>query len=497
MYNLLSLFPSLTDFYLEDLPDDLLVNSIDLPSLDGPATADLANMTGLNSQPQTMPGLSATPPTSSQAQIMQSSVSMMPQQQQQTTQQLPAASSAVQPTQPHPPPSSTPVPLSNSNPQRATGLTTSAGAPPNTTVVSTTADPTPALPNISSTSATAYPANVANPLPSATLGMTMPPRGPPASNSYNSYVGGMTSSAPAINSQMNPMQPQQTQQMVNYISSGSLRHPSATPSMGHMHGQMVHPHAQQRNMIAGQPGMIQMRQRQPMMHPMHGASSMMAGHPQAPMGMQHHSHMIAHGGQQVGMSGGMMQHNHGAMHMPPNMHLSPYDPRSRMMQPAIMTKPGMSIHHHRMQNPHQMQHPAMHPGRIAPRPHVPGNHMQYVGDPSGYQGNMRGGYQVAPGQSGLSPHSQAGSSQMLNQQLPVANTVPPNPQNMPTQQQPPRPPSEGVAQGSPLPGQLSSTAGAQLQVATPPHQQQATHPHQQATPSQPHPQGAAALNVSL
>ena len=472
------------------------MTTIDLPALDGPATADLANMTGLNSapsQPQVMPGLNSTPPTSSQGQMMQSntsSVSMMPQQQT-STQPLPAASasSAVQPTQP-PPPSSTPVPLPNSNAPRATGMTTSAaaGGPPNTAVISTTAHPTPALPNISSTSAAQYPANVANPLSSATPGMAMAPRGPPASIPYNSYVGGMTSSAPAINSQMNPMQPQPAQQMVNYMGgTGSLRHPPGTHSMGPVPGQLVH-HQQQRAMMAGQPGMMQLRQRQPtMMHPVHGGSSMMPG--QA-MGMQHHSHMITHGGQTMGMGGRLMQHNPG-MHMAaPNIHLSPYDPRSGMMQPTMISKSGMSIHHHRMANPHPIQHPAM---RMAPRPHVAPNHMQYVGDPlGGYQGNMRGGYPVAPGQSALSPHSQAGSAQMMNQQL--ATTVPTNQQNMLTQQQPPRPPSE--PQGSPLPGQLTSAAGTQLQVATPPQQQQVTPPHQQATPSQQHAQGAAAHNVS-
>ena len=428
----------LPDFFLGDLPDDLLVTNIDLPALDGPSTADLTNMTCPNSTTaqlqQQLAGLNSTPPNSLQARPTQPSVSPMT--------RPPPTSAAANLTPQQPPPASTPVPLHNSSSPHMAGMTTTssastAGVSPNASVIRTYANPTPALPSISSTFTAPYPANVATALP----GMT---RLPSASTTfYNSY-GGMTLSAPAIKSQMNPMQqqqqqqqPQQSQQMVDYMSgSGSLQHPSA--NMGPVSAQMV----QQWNMMSGQPGMVVMRQR--LVHP-----SMMSHPQQQTMRMQQHTHMAM---RQINMAGGgtcMIQPDDGDMHMDPNIHLTAYDPRTCMMH-------GMT-----------------------PRPQLQGNPImggaphQYVADPTGHQSHIRGGYLMGPVQNTLPPQSHPASSQMMTQQhpmqLPAANAVPQP--NMLSQQQPPCPTFEGV-------GQARQPPGPQLQVAPPPQ----LPPQQQATP---------------
>jgi hypothetical protein len=466
------------DFFLEDLPDDLLVASIDLPGLDGPATTDLPGMAGV-SQPQQLPaGLNSTPPPPSTAQPRSLAPSVSPLAQPLSQQQSPATS--VSPVaKPTPPPQSNTLgggPLLNNSIGGGGGLSTStAGAPLNTTVVSTSADPTPALPNISSTSATAVPySNMATSV-SPAMGN---PRMPSASStpfSYNSYSGGMTVSA-GMNSQV-AMQPQAPGM------GGYLRHPGSSQVMGGpvMHGQqMVH----SPNMMTQQQHRLIMRQRQ-MMHPGVHGGPMMSTHPQQSMGMPqqiHHSQMAMHRGaaaQQMGQGGmtmgggGMMQP--GAMHMNPGMHIS-YDPRTRM---TMVGKPGI---HHRMPGPQHVQH---HPGMHHPRPQsmIMGGHPHQYMDPSGYQGHMQRGYSMVPAQNAVLPphsHHQMMAPHMMTQQqqMPVSNPQ----QSHPAQQ--PRPPSEGVVgQGSPLPGQLG---GPQLQIATPP-QSQATPPSQQTTPQQPTP----------
>lgn len=463
------------DFLLEDLPDDLLVTNIDLPALDGPSTADFTNMPGLNSAQQPVPGLNSSLPPNSQPHPTSS-----------MSQSLTQPPTSVNPAVPNPPPSSTPVALQNSN---MGTLTTTAGASPNTTVISTSADPTPSLPNISSTSATPYPANAAMASVPLSAAMGTHPRMPSASTpfSYNSY--GMTSSAPAINSQMNPMQPQQ-QQMINFVGGGGgVRHPSANPNMSRVPVNI----AQQHGMMSQQPGMMQVRR--PMMH---HAPSMMPGHPQQGMGM----HMVANRVQQMnpGMNmGGGMAHGHGGMTMHPNMHITTYNARTRMMEHTMMAKPG--IHHHRMQGaPHQMQHHPMHahgmnPIRQQMQGPVMGPQHHFSGTPSGYHSQVHPGFPMPMGQNPgvVPPPTHPVSSQMLPQQgmaLATSNTATMPQQNMPSQQQQPHPPTEGVGQGSPLPGQLhvAGGPGPQLQVATPP-QQQATPPQQQA-------QGVTAITVS-
>ena len=468
----------LPDIFLRDLPDDLLVTNIDLPTLDEPSMADLTNMTCTNSttvQPQQeLAGLNSTPPNSLQTQPTQPSVSPMT--------QPPPTSAAPTPTPQPPPPASTPIPLHNSSSPHMAGMTTTpsvsiAGVSPNVSVIRTYANPTPALPSISSTSTALYPANVAAAPPSMT-------RLPSASTTfpYNSY-GGMTSSAPAIKSQMNPMQqqqPQQSQQMVNYMSgSGSLRHPSV--NMGPVSAQMV-----QRNMMGGQPGMVVMRQR--MVH-----SSMMSHPQQQAMRMQHHAHMAMNCAGQINMvGGGMIQPDHGDIHMDPNIHLTAYDPRAHMMQTSLVSKPSMPMHPHRMQ--HHMQYPTMH--GMTHRPQLQGNPVmggaphQYVADPTSYQSHMRGGYPMGPVQNMLPPQSHPASSQMMTQQhplqLPAANNVPQ--QSMLSQQQPLCPRFEGVKQARQPPG-------PQLQVA-PPLQLQATPSQQQATrPQLPNQAAMAPITV--
>lgn len=461
------------DFLLEDLPDDLLVTSIDLPALDGPSTAEFTNMPGLSSNPaqQPLPGLNSSLANSQP----RPAASMSP-----MSQTLAQPATSVNAAAPNPPPSSTPVGMQNSSPC----VGTSAGASPNTTVISTSADPTPSLPNISSTSATQYPANaaVAAPVPHAAV-MATNPRMPPASTTfpYNSYAG-MTSSAPSINSQMNPMQPQQPQQqhMMNFVGGGGgggLRHPSASPNMSRMPMNM----AQQHTMMSQQQGMMQVRQR-PMMHSAHG-HPMMTGHPQQSMAMHMPMNRVQQMNPGMNMGGGM---GPGGIPMHPNIHMTTFNPRTGLMEHTMVSKHGM--HHHRMPGvPHQMQHPVIHTSGMNPvRQQIQGQVMvpqhQFSATPSGYHGQMRSSYTMPMNQNAamLPPHSNPGSSQMLSQQQQgmqlATSTIP---QNMPSQQQQPRPPSEGVGQGSPLPGQLPGGPGPQLQVATPP-QQQATPPQQQA-----------------
>jgi hypothetical protein len=465
-----------TDFFLEDLPDDLLVSSIDLPGLDGPATTDLPGMAGA-SQPQQLPaGLNSTPPPPSTSQPRSLAPSVSPLAQPLSQQQSPATS--VSPVaKPTPPQQSNTLgggPLLNNSIGGGGGgglATATAGAPLNTTVVSTSADPTPALPNISSTSATAVP--YSNMATSVSLAMGTP-RMPSASStpfSYNSYSGGMTSVSAGMNSQV-AMQPQAPGM------GGYLRHPGSSQVMGGavMAGQqMVH----SPNMMTQQHRMI-MRQRQMMHHGVHGGP-MMSTHPQQQAMGMHHTQMVMHRGaatQQMGpggmtmVGGGMMQPG-GAMHMNPGMQMS-YDHRTRM---TMVGKPGI---YHRMPGPpHVQHHPGMHHQR--PQSMMTGGHPHQYIDPSGYQGHMQRGYSMVPVQNAVLPphsHHQMMAPHMMTQQqqMPVSNH---QQSHHPAQQ--PRPPSEGVVgQGSPLHGQLG---GPQLQIATPP-QSQATPPSQQTTPSQ-------------
>ena len=426
-------------------------------------------MTSLNSsQPQQLSGLNSTP--SSQTQSLSSSVPPpMP-----AGGVLPSTSvpNSANPVVVSTSSSSTAQLLNSNSPRVGSNMTTStAGAPPNTTVISTSADPTPVLPNVSSTSATTPYPPPHTPLSIAPGMAGSHPRMPSASSPYNTYV--MTSSAPGINSAM------QQQQIINYMGGGgasSLRHPGPSPNMGPVPGQMM----PSRNMIVGQPAMMQQMRHRSMMPTVHGAPSMMTNpQHQQQMNIHHHTQLAMNrSGQQMppgmNMGGAMIQPGHGPIHMQqPNIHMTAYDPRTRMLQTTLVHKPGMQPH--RIQSPHHMhQHPGIHPGRQQ----IPGNMVisggthQYV-DHSGY---MRSGYPMGPGQNTLPPPS----SQMMNQQH-----LPPNsPQNMPSQQQPPRPPSEGVVgQGSPIPGQLPGAPGPQLQVATPP-QQHTPPPQQQTTPPQ-------------
>ena len=448
-------FLSPLDFFLENLPDDLLVTSIDLPALDGPTDLPpIPPSLAPSSSSSQLGGLNSTHPNSSQTHAP----SVSPLGQPLTQQHSPATSVSPAPKA-TPPPSTTP---SGGGPLvTGAGLTTSAAAvPPNATIVSTSGDPTPALPNVSSTSASPYP-NVATPPSSVPMAMGTHARMP-----YISYSGGMPSSvAPAINSQM-------TQGGMQQAGMGgySLRHPA--PSPGVMQGQMVH----SPNMMSNQHRMMQMRHR-PMMHPVHGGHAMMGGHPQQSMGM-HHPHMAIHrGAQQMGgvnMAGGGMMQNAGGIHMNPNLHMQ-YDPRSRM---AIVGKPGM--HHARMVSPHHVQqHPGMHVQRHQNM--IMGGHPHQYMDPSGYQGHMQG-YSMVPRQNAMI----APSSQMMPHTQPMIAQQAPSPN--PQQNQPP-------AESNSLPGQLGGAPSPQLQVATPP-QQQATPPQQQATPPQQQTPGAAPLTVS-
>ena len=520
-------FPLVSDFsYIEDLPlpDDLL--RADLPTLDGPATADLSNsLSSLNSAPP-LPGLNSTPPNNAQALPGGPTPSPM----KQLSQAAPGA--GAQPGSLSPASSSTPLSLNTSNP-RIAGLSSSAGAPsPNTAVVSTTAHPTPSLPNISSTPANPFPSNAAPPNMAAGSLSNQPVRPPSASASYSSYMSmmSMSSSAPAISSQMNTLQhqPQQSpqQQAMGYMGNPSaIRHPTAHTNM-HTAAQtagmgMV---ARQRGMMVQQPGVMQMGPRT-IVHSGHGAA-LMSGHPQQTVGM--HSHLMMNRAQApVGsamMSSGMMQHGHGAMAMPPGIHHTAYNPRTGYMQHGIVPNRGIPVH--RIQAAaHQMQHPSMHsaamhtagipvsmrqPMQATANPALAHQH-QYSVDPSGYQGHLRPGYgpSQAPQGSALPPsHSHPGATlpgqmamspqQMMSPQhaLGPSNLAPASlspQQNMLSQQQqqpcPPAPVETLHPQGGSLAGQLASMATPQLQVATP--------PQPQASPISLPPQGRTPPIVSV
>ncbi|CAI8036377.1 hypothetical protein GBAR_LOCUS20381, partial [Geodia barretti] len=353
-----------TDFFLEDLPDDLLVTSIDLPGLDGPATTDLPSVAGV-SQPQQLPaGLNSTPPPPSTSQPRSLAPSVSPLTQPLSQQQSPATS--VSPVaKPTPPLQLNTLgggPLLKN--RGGGGLTTStAGAPLNTTVVSTSADPTTALPNISSTSATAVPySNMATSV-SPAMGT---PRMPSASStpfSYNSYSGGMTSVAAGMNSQVG-MQPQAPGM------GGYLRHPGSGQVMGVMPGQqMVH----SPNMMRQQHRMMT-RQRKKMHPEVHGGP-MMSTHPQRSMGqsavLPPHSHQVSSQmmaphiltqQQQMPVSNPTPQQSHPAQQpCPPSKGVvgeeSPLPGQQMVHSPNMMTQ-----QHRMMTRQRKKMHPEVHGG---------------------------------------------------------------------------------------------------------------------------------------
>ncbi|CAI8041584.1 CREB-binding protein [Geodia barretti] len=462
-----------TDFFLENLPVDLHVavprqdsmsppvTSIDLLGIDGPATTDLPSMAGV-SQPQQLPaGLNSTPPppSTSQPRSLAPSVSLLAQP---LSQQQSPATSVSPVAKPTPP-----LQLNTLGGGRGGGgLTTStAGAPLNTTVVSTSADPTTALPNISSTSATAVPySNMATSV-SPAMGT---PRMPSASStpfSYNSYSGGMTSVAAGMNLRVG-MQPRAL------VMGSYLRHPGPSQGMGGavMPGQqMVH----SPNMMTQQHRMMT-RQRKKMHPEVHGGS-MMSTHPQRSMGqnvvLPPHSHQVSSQmmaphiltqQQQMPVSNPTPRQSHPAQQpCPPSKGVvgeeSPLPGQQMVHSPNMMTQ-----QHRMMTRQRKKMHPEVHGGPM-----------------------MSTHPQQSMGQNAvLPPHSHQVSSQMMaphmmtrQQQMPVSNPTPR--QSHPSQQ--PCPPSKGVAgEGSPLPGQLG---GPQFHIAMPP-QSQATPTSQQSTPSQ-------------
>lgn len=468
-------------------------------------------MTNINSTPSQVQGLNSAPPTNSQplsgpvsSPLKQPPPQAQPQGQPQAPSVPTASGFNAQPT---PPSSSAAVPLYNA--PRMGGLTSTAGVPsPSMAVVSTSADPTPALPNVSTTPASLYPASAVH--SSVSNMATHGPRPTPASASYpySSYMP-MSSSAPAISSQMNAMHhphPHPQQQSMNYMvnSAAALRHSTSNP---HMVNQMAGMMQQQPGMLAQQPGMMQpgMMQSRPrtMVHPGH-AHSMVAPHvQQPPMGM-HPQMAISRTQQAMGPSlgmGGVMQPGPAGMAMHPGMHHGGYSPRPGMLH-AVGPKVGMAMqqHHARLQG--QMPHPGMHnpgmaggmrqamPSPAHSSPPVP--QQPFAMDPSVYQGQMRPGYSLTHGQgsSGLPPPPTHTSTSLPGQMTPPTQQLPPPPpvpnaglpsaQSMPGQQLP-RPPSNGMVQSSPLPSQLASGPGMQqLSVGAPlqPPPPQATPPPQ-------------------